>query len=288
MSRKRDIPFGYKMEMSRIVPDKSEADIVKQIFSLYLAGDSLKRISERMEASGARYHAGTDVWNKNMVKRILGNTRYMGNDEYPRIITPEDYIAVRLMTTEKLARRTSCAESIQPVSKIITCSKCGMKMQRHTHRGIARWICANDSCHETFIVADHTLRAEIDRCLDRLALSPALLAPCAPDEQQVSPDVLRMRNELTAAFNRGTESPEYMRSLIFALAAEQYNALPDMSLIHTLKELQDRIVFEGITEDNRREIEQKVVRRILLGRESGVSIELINGKIISSKEEAEQ
>ena len=79
-----------------------------------------------------------------------------------------------------------------------------------------------------------------------------------------------------------------MRSLIFALAAEQYKALPDMSLIHTLKELQDRIASEGITEDNRREIGQNVIRRILLGRESGVSIELINGKIISSKEEAEQ
>ena len=79
-----------------------------------------------------------------------------------------------------------------------------------------------------------------------------------------------------------------MRSLIFALAAEQYNALPDMSLIHTLKELQNRITAEGITEDNRREIEQKVIRRILLGRESGVSIELINGNIISSKEAAEQ
>ena len=48
------------------------------------------------------------------------------------------------------------------------------------------------------------------------------------------------------------------------------------------------IAVEGITEDNRREIEQKAIRRILLGRESGVSIELINGKIISSKEEAEQ
>ena len=59
MSRKRDIPFGYRMEMSRIVPDKTEADTVRQIFSMYLAGDSLKRISEQIEASGACYHVGT-------------------------------------------------------------------------------------------------------------------------------------------------------------------------------------------------------------------------------------
>ena len=104
----------------------------------------------------------------------------------------------------------------------------------------------------------------------------------------MTPDILRLQNELTAAFNRGTETPEYMRSLIFALAAEQYNNLPDLTLMQTLKELQDRIAVEGITKENRREIEQKAIRRILLGKESGVSIELINGKTISSKEETEQ
>ena len=70
MSWKRDIPFGYKMEMSKIVPDKTEADIVKQIFSIYQNGDSLKRISERMEASGVRYRASTEVWKGDYILRV--------------------------------------------------------------------------------------------------------------------------------------------------------------------------------------------------------------------------
>ena len=289
MSWKRDIPFGYKMEMSRIVPDKTEADIVRQIFSMYLAGDSLKRISERMEASGTCYHAGTCEWNKNMIKRILENSRYIGNGNYPEIIDPQDFIAARMRNAEKKQNLKPCHTGIQAVEKLSVCAICGARMYRNTRKNARpRWICQNEQCKETLIITDDGYRESIDRALAHLALSPALLDPCAPDEQQVSPDVLRLKNELTAAFNRGTESPEYIRSLIFSLAAEQYNALPDMSLIHTLKEIQDRIVAEGITEDNRREIEQKAVRRILLSRESGVSIELINGKIISSKEEAEQ
>ena len=288
MSQNRIIPFGYKVEKSKIVTVENEADAVKRIFSLYLRGETLKKIAAHMEATGIRYHADSNAWNKNMIKRILENDRYIGADNYPMIISAKDYLAVRLKNQEMQSHRTPRLDSLKSIGNNIRCSKCGAILHRHTNAGRARWICANEECREIVNIPDTSLRTEIDRCLDRLALSPALLDPCAPDEQQVSPDVLRLKNELTAAFNRGSESPEYMRSLIFALAAEQYNALPDMSLIHTLKELQDRIAAEGITEDNRREIEQKAVRRILLSRESGVSIELINGKIISSKEEAEQ
>ncbi len=288
MSQNRTIPFGYKMEHAKIVPNETEADTVNQIFSLYLEGNSLRCISERMEAYGAHYHDETCVWNKNMIKRILENERYIGTSDYPRIVDDKTYLAVQCLIQEKQSQRKPRLESLKEIGNKIVCSECGMMMQRHTKASVVRWDCVNKECSKSITMPDEVLRAKLDHCITQLAMSPALLAPCAHDEQQVSPDVLRLKNELTAAFNRGTESPEYMRSLIFALAAEQYNALPDMSLIHTLKELQDRIAAEGITEDNRREIEQKVVRRILLGRESGVSIELINGKIISSKEEAEQ
>ena len=289
MSWKRDIPFGYKMEKSKIVPDETESDTVKQIFAMYISGSSLMQIARYLEFSGIRYHSNTAIWNKNSVSRILDNPRYTGSNGYPKIIELKDYTSVKARKAERAQKIVQSPESIQISSTISVCANCGTRMYRVTRKNARpRWVCQNEQCKETLIITDDGYREAIDRALDYLALSPALLDPCAPDKEQVTPDVLRLKNELTAAFNRGSESPEYMRSLIFALAAEQYNALPDMSLIHTLKELQDRIAAEGITEDNRREIEQKAVRRILLSRESGVSIELINGKIISSKEEAEQ
>ena len=289
MSRKRDIPFGYKMEMSRIVPDEAEANIVKKIFSLYLAGDSLKRISEQMEASGTQYHAGTCEWNKNMVKRILENNRYIGTESYPRLVDPKDFAEARRRCAEKQQKTVSCPEPIQALSKKTVCATCGERMYRLPKKGWStRWVCQNRECGQAVTLADDRYRAEIDCALARLDQSPTLLDPPVPDEHPMTPDILRLQNELTAAFNRGTETPEYMRSLIFALAAEQYNNLPDLTLMQTLKELQDRIAVEGITKENRREIEQKAIRRILLGKESGVSIELINGKTISSKEETEQ
>ncbi len=289
MSWKRDIPFGYTMKMSKLVADDRESAIVKRIFSMYLSGETFKSISESMQLSGISYHADTCAWNKNMVKRILENARYIGDETYPQIIDPVEYKKARELSAEKRQNVTSCPEDLKPKLKKTTCSVCGARMYRCPKKGrTTRWACQNKSCGQSLPLSEDRFRTEIDRCFTLLAQSPTLLDPYTPDKQQVTPDVLRLQNELTAAFNRGAESPEYMRSLIFSLAAEQYKALPDMNLIHTLRELKDKIAAEGITEDNRGEIEQKAVRRILLGRESGVSIEFINGKIISSKEEATQ
>ena len=77
MAWQRSIPFGYRMERAQIICEQTEAETVKQIFSLYLNGHSLGQIAAAMTAQAVRYHAHTDQWNKNMVKRILENDRYL-------------------------------------------------------------------------------------------------------------------------------------------------------------------------------------------------------------------
>ena len=42
---RRTIPFGYKFENGAVVVEDSAADIVKEIFNRYLAGDSMLNIS---------------------------------------------------------------------------------------------------------------------------------------------------------------------------------------------------------------------------------------------------
>lgn len=231
MSWKREIPFGYTMKMSKLVADDRESSIVRRIFSMYLSGETLKSISESMQLSGIRYHADTYAWNKNMVKRILENARYIGDGTYPQIIDPLEYKMAMELSAEKRQNVTRCPEDIESELKKSKCSVCGSRMYRFPKKDrTTRWVCQNKNCGHSLSLSEDRFRTEIDCCLERLALSPALLDPCALDEQRVSPDVLRLKNELTAALNRGTESPEYMRSLVFALAAEQYKSLPDMNI----------------------------------------------------------
>ena len=42
----RTIPYGYKVENGKTIPDEGEARIVKRIFTAYINGEGLMRIAD--------------------------------------------------------------------------------------------------------------------------------------------------------------------------------------------------------------------------------------------------
>ena len=85
MGTNRTQPFGYRMELGKVVIDPDEARWVVYIYEQYMLGESFKSLSDTLCGLGIRYDAGK-VWNKNMVARILQDRRYMGEGKYPKII----------------------------------------------------------------------------------------------------------------------------------------------------------------------------------------------------------
>ena len=281
----RTIPFGYQMRQGKIMREQIESDAVKNIFSMYLAGESLNRIAERMSESGIRYHQHTEQWNKNMVKRVLENTRYLGDEDYPKIIDNNDFLAVRL---QKADRNTyaPCKQEIGTIAEKAVCSACGAVMRRDTKaNGRARWKCQNTGCGKIVPFTDGAMEAAVNGCLSQLERAPYLLEMQNPSQQKISMDALRLLNELTAAFNRGTESGEYMRSLIFAGAAEKYNLLPDLTPQYKMDRLRTRLVTGETSNELRRALMDFAVRAIRIGGTGEIELELINGKIINGSEE---
>ena len=88
MLKNRNIPFGYCMVNGKYALNAPEAEAVRTIFAEYIGGKSLKTIAAEMKIP---YNSGKDVWNINMVCRVLENTKYLGNDRFPRIISNEDF-----------------------------------------------------------------------------------------------------------------------------------------------------------------------------------------------------
>ena len=86
MPKNRTISFGYCMKNGEITTEPKEVYAVVTIFDEYLKGKSLSEIAKLMETEKIRYNADSDKWNKNMVKRIIENEKYLGNDTYPQII----------------------------------------------------------------------------------------------------------------------------------------------------------------------------------------------------------
>lgn len=287
MAWERRMPFGYQMEQGILGCERMEAEAVKQIYSLYLSGHSLKRIAEIMTEQGVPYHRDKPCWNKNMVKRILDNRKYLGEGDYPRIIRDEDFLAAQRLKESKNLY-VPCPTKIVPLKNKLVCGVCGSGMTRlSVGNGAARWKCQNPACQSAVRFADSILCERVDDCFRMIAQAPVLLTDCDAPTVPTSSDIKRLENELVAAFNRGAESVEYMKTLIFAVAAEKYRQLPDHALQSKTKNLRERVNSRELTDQLKQELMDNVVRAIRIGPGGTVTMQLINGRSVESKEETQ-
>ena len=90
MAGNRKLPFGYRMELGKVVLHPQESVVVREIFEKYILGASYKALVDSLREQDVVYDQGK-VWNKNMVARILENKKYAGESGWPAIITEEQY-----------------------------------------------------------------------------------------------------------------------------------------------------------------------------------------------------
>ena len=72
--------------------------MVRMVFRQYIAGESYSRIAAELERAGYPYSEGATRWNKNMVGRILQNSKYLGQDAYPMTVVSK-FMARTILTT---------------------------------------------------------------------------------------------------------------------------------------------------------------------------------------------
>ncbi len=118
MLKNRSIPFGYYMVNGKYALNAPEAEAVRKIFADYIGGKSLKTIAAEMQIP---YNMGKAVWNKNMVCRVLENKKYIGENEYPQIITSEDFEqAARIKAERNTYRKPALQDKPQRAEILIT------------------------------------------------------------------------------------------------------------------------------------------------------------------------
>ena len=281
MAWQRTIPFGYRMQHGEIVVDPVEGEAVKVIFNMYVEGATLSGIAEEMTYQGIRYHEHAGQWNKNMVHRILENERYLGG-EFPRIVDSDIFFAAQLRKKESNTY-APVSQEIEPIRKKAVCSYCGEPIWRDTKaHGKVRWKCHNENCGQAIVITDSEMVGAVDRLLDRLAQAPKLLWMRPPFEKKLSIGALKIINQLPVAFNRGEDS-EYIRTLIFAEAAEKYKIIPDMTLKHRMDGLQARAENGEHGTEMKQDLLATAVRTIRIGSEETVALTLVNGEEVHSE-----
>jgi site-specific DNA recombinase len=74
------ICFGYQQDKSgRLVIDENAAEIVREIFRLYLEGNSIRKLIGKLSDRNILSPNGHTKWSVECVRKILSNEKYTGN-----------------------------------------------------------------------------------------------------------------------------------------------------------------------------------------------------------------
>jgi hypothetical protein len=225
MPKNRVIPFGYCMRNGEITAEPKEVYAVSTIFSEYLKGGSLLQIAKLMETEKIRYTADSEKWNKNMVKRIIENEKYLGNDKYPQIIDENIFKQANEKRVRKAAALNLICDDLKEIRRITYCAECGGKLFRKTNgKGREYWNCSNQGCFKfEYRLTDQMINGAVLTALNSAIANPSLIE-CESEISAYSPtsDILRQQNDIS----RMTDSPqvdfEKVKAEIFRLTEMKY------------------------------------------------------------------
>ncbi len=162
--------FGYRWEGDERIVVPEEAEIVRFIFSEYLAGKTFKAIAEELDAKGVKSVTGKEHFHPMSVRRIISNEEYTGcqiyqtvyadkprslklnhgelpmyrvDDHHEAIIDPETFAAAQEMRAERGKNHRHEKRNPSAYTGMVWCGKCGEKVHLHsTQAGQFRyWIC---------------------------------------------------------------------------------------------------------------------------------------------------
>lgn len=107
-----------------MVVDPVEKSWVLHLFSRYNMGVSLRELTELMNNTAVRYDENK-LWNKNMVARILADTRYLGESGFPALLDA----TVFLDAEEKRKKKAPAVQKTD--AQTVLRRKCGCRITPH-------------------------------------------------------------------------------------------------------------------------------------------------------------
>ena len=280
MARNRVIPFGYCMKNGEITTNPKEVCAVSTIFREYLNGSSLLQIAKLMESEKIRYTEDSDRWNKNMVKRIIENEKYLGTDKYPQIIDEETFKTANEKRVRKATTFNSICDDLQEIRKVTYCLECGEKLFRRTNgKGREYWNCGNPDCFKyEYRLTDQMIIGAVLTVLNTAIANPSLIENSG-EISVYSPtvDVIRKQNEINQMTDSLQMDFDRVKAEIFKLAEMKYDCCTYNDSPQKAAEI--KALLKNHEQLNTLDIGlfKACVSRICISHFCTVDVELING-----------
>lgn len=174
-------PLGLKVVDKKYVIDEMTSPIVKEIFTQYANGSTVKEVIDNLNSRGIKTTTGSQ-FNKNSIRKMLQNKRYIGTYSYrgfetkdaiPRIIEDDLFYKVaEIVSKNKIAPARSRAISEYLLTTKVFCGLCkelmvGNSGTSKTGRSYSYYKCKNARkgvCTKKIINKDYLEDLVISEC----------------------------------------------------------------------------------------------------------------------------
>lgn len=283
MKKNRYLPFGYHIQNGRLCIHEAEAAVVRQVFADYQAGMSYLRIAEQLTAKNIPYMENRTDWNKNMVKRMLENSRYCGRDDFPPIIPADTFGAVAALIGQK-SQGEPLSEELDSIRSKAVCGACGAKYKRDGRsKNYEAWCCSGEGRITPKRITDQALLESVTTILNAIIREPSLMKPPSPHRENYSLDVARTENQINRELEKSEVDSDYTKLLIFGCAAAKHEACADTEPQYLTRRFLE--IFEkqppldafsiGLFEDT--------VKQVVIDSDGSLWLRMINGKLIQNQ-----
>ena len=201
-----NIPIGYEYEDGKLLVNPYEAEQVKKIYEWYLAGASLKAITDRLQEQGyTNKYSSYNSWSS--VRNILGNETYTGTlhfgditveDAHEAIISKEQFAAAQVLREKRQEKYGNSAfQSKHLLTGMLFCGHCGGRYYLRNTGKYAYYACYSRTKQMKSMIKDpncankiwkaQELEPIIDEQIRALLRSPELAAELSENKPKPAP-----------------------------------------------------------------------------------------------------
>lgn len=283
--KQRKTPFGYIIKNGIVTVDKTEADIVREIAKQYLGGSSLKTIAGGLTLRTIEYMPGKSDWNKSRIRRMIDDTRYIGNNGYPPILTEQEYSAMQAFKSQKNTQKNiDHSDNIFKLNAPVVCANCGGRMQRridNRRKTITRWRCTE--CKTSVNISDEDMLGGITELLNEVIADPeSIQIPKSHYEE--SQEIKRLNAEISKELNTVGFDKEAIKQKMLTCVSEKYMSLGTEEV--TAQSLKDIFKDTPPLTAYDSDLTDQAVSGIQLKENGTISLVLINGQRIGKEKSA--
>ena len=156
-------PFGFRLRNGQLIVEENEAAVVRQIFDMFLHGNSREEIASALRMANAPTRKDVEVWAGSTVYHILRNERYAGNallgkfyttdtfphrkmqnrgereqrfiyDTNPAIVTPDVFERTQALLNRR-GTRANASSKERTYEKLLQCPRCGLNCTPRSGQG---------------------------------------------------------------------------------------------------------------------------------------------------------